>query len=169
MSKPSAKRLKKKKDREKKAKEKVLARRKAIQAPKIEENKHRKKMKRIAKLQKGMGELSMWADDILGRMSNDTLTQLEKNAQILKTLESEYEKEKAKKKQINNNLEDKGLISLQEKLDHLHNELVEQQKAAGNEILKDELILAKQARSQKEVAEVSVCRVPECDSQEENK
>jgi hypothetical protein len=126
-------------------------------------------MKRIAKLQKGMGELSMWADDILGRMSNDTLTQLEKNAQILKTLESEYEKEKAKKKQINNNLEDKGLISLQEKLDHLHNELVEQQKAAGNEILKDELILAKQARSQKEVAEVSVCRVPECDSQEENK
>lgn len=166
MGKPSPKRLKKKKEREKEAKKKVLLKRAAMRAPQVEENKQKKKMKRVTRLQKEMGELNMWANEVLCRMSNDTLTQLEKNAKILKALEAEYEKEKSAKMNLNQNLEQKGLSSLKDKLDYLHNELVEQQKSAGYEVLKDEIELYKTA-NQKDIAEVTVCKAPDFQAEEE--
>lgn len=133
MSKPSPKRLKKKKIREKEAKKKVLSRRVASRASRIEENKERRKLKRVEKLQKEMGDLSNWADDVLMKLNNSTLCQLEKNAKILKALEDEYVEEIEKKNLLNKDLEDKGLLSLSDKMNYLHNNLVEEQKAAGIE------------------------------------
>ena len=52
MSKPSPRRLKKKKEREKQAKKKVLIRRNTIRSTKTEENQYNKKLKRVEKLQK---------------------------------------------------------------------------------------------------------------------
>lgn len=163
MSRPSPKRLKKKKEREKEARKKVLVRRAAIRAPQVEANKEKKKMKRVVKLQKEMGELNMWADDVLSKLSNDTLTQLEKNAQILKALEKEYEKETKNKRNLNNGLEEKGITTLHEKLNYLHQQFVEQQKSLGEDVLKEELALAEDAavlRQAKEVAEINVCKAP---------
>lgn len=131
MSKPSPKRLKKKKIREKEAKKKVLNRRMAKRSIEIEENKERKKLKRVEKLQKEMGDLSQWADDVLVNLNNSTLCQLEKNAKILKALENEYIKEVEKKNLLNKDLENKGMLTLSDKLNYLHNNLVDQQKAAG--------------------------------------
>lgn len=165
MSKPSPRRLKKKKEREKESKKKILARRKAIRAPQIEANKEKRKMKRVVKLQKEMGELNMWADDVLSKLSNETLTQLEKNAQILKALEKEYEQNLKSKKNLNDSLEQKGFATLHEKLNYLHNEFVEQQKSSGEDVLKEELALAEDAKilskSTKEVADVNVCKAVE--------
>jgi hypothetical protein len=143
MSMMSRKKLQKKKDREKVVKKRILNRRAAIRAPKIEENKNRKKMERIAKLQKDMNDLSVWADDVLGKLDSKTLTQLERNAQLLKGLEEEYEAERAKKSELNGDLESKGLLSLDEKLNHLHQNFAQSQ------------------RNSKEVAEVTICRAEE--------
>jgi hypothetical protein len=143
MSMMSRKKLQKKKDREKEVKKRVLNRRTAIRAPKIEENKNRKKMERIAKLQKDMNDLNVWADDVLQKLDSKTLTQLERNAQLLKGLEEEYEAERLKKDSLNSDLESKGLHSLDEKLNHLHQNLVQSQ------------------RNSKEVAEVTICRAEE--------
>jgi len=135
MSKPSPRRLKKKKEREKLAKNKVLARRNVARSTQVEDNQYRKKLKKVEKLQKEMSDLNGWADGVFMRMNNNTLIQLEKNAKILKALESEYKKEMSKKQKLNNDLEEKGLLTLQEKLNHIHNESAEQLKAAGIELI----------------------------------
>lgn len=158
MSIMSPKKLAKKHQRAKEVRKKILARRDAIRAPKIEENKQRKKAKRINKLIKDMGELNVWADEVLMRMDNSTLTQLEKNAQILRSLEAEYESEKAKKEKLNEELHSKGLFTLQEKLNHLSQELISQQREAGLEIGE---VLNEKPKSDKpprEVSEVTVLR-----------
>ena len=135
MSKPSPRRLKKKKEREKLAKNKVLARRNVARSTQVEDNQYRKKLKKVEKLQKEMSDLNGWADGVFMRMNNNTLIQLEKNAKILKALESEYKKEMSKKQKLNNDLEEKGLLTLQEKLNHIHNESAEQLKSAGIELI----------------------------------
>ena len=94
MSMMSQKKMLKKKKREKDVKRRIDYKRQQLRAPIIEENQNRKKMARIAKLQKDMGDLSMWADDVLMKLDDDKLSQIEKNAKILKALEIEYEKEK---------------------------------------------------------------------------
>jgi hypothetical protein len=128
MSKMTPKKAEKKKAREKESRKKVLARRDAIRSSKSAENKIRKKMKRIVKLQKDVENLGPLADDVLLNMSDKTLSQLERNAQILKALENEYEEERSKKDQLNSELESKGALSLSDKLSFLHNELAEKQR-----------------------------------------
>jgi len=146
-----------------------------------------RKLKRIKKLKKEMGQMNVWADDVFMRMSENTISQLEHNAQILKALEEEYEKEWAKKKALNQDLEDKGLTSLKDKMQYLHDQLIEDQKIAGAAVIDEENKLAeKEGRAsvfaekiggfgpstsetriankpKKEVAEVSVIRAPNAD------
>ncbi len=177
MSVMSKKKLDKKQQRAKDVKKKILARREAIRAPKIEENSQRKKAKRISKLMKDMGELNVWADDVLMKMDNSTISQLEKNAQILQALEQEYEAEKAKKNILNEELRQKGLITLEEKLGFLHQELVNQQRAAGEAVLGPELALLENREAsnikidkpRREVAEVTICKAPDFVSETEIK
>lgn len=170
MSKMSPRKLKKKKAHEKEAHQKVLSRRAALRAPKIEANKERKKMKRVGKLIKDMDGLNQWADEIFMKMSDKTLSQLEHNAQILKGLEAEWQQEKDKKQKLNSSLESKGLFELQDKLNFLHNELVDQQKAAGIEILGEDWAVTQETspakKSRKEVAEVTICKAPGFEDQQ---
>lgn len=159
----SPKKLKKKKDHEKEAHKKVLARRAALRAPKIEENKMRRKINRVEKLKKAMqGRLGQYSDDVLLNMSETTLTQLEKNAQILDALESEYERERSKKSKLNLDLESKGLFTLNDKLSYLHDQFVEQQKAEGVSFIDEDANLTDLLKKpKKEVAEVTLSRAPE--------
>lgn len=154
----SQKKALKKKKREQESHKKVLARREALRAPKIEENQTRKKLKRIEKLQKEMSGLNQWANDVLINASEKTLSQLEKNAKILNALEAEYEKELEAKKKLNQELEAKGAFSLEQKLEFLHNNLVEQQDSLNVKISNEENKVKK--NSNKEIAEVSIVKAP---------
>jgi hypothetical protein len=134
--------LQKRKAREEKNKKAKLHRQAVATKKRQEENAEFKKLKRIKKLQRDMGNLSVWADDVLMKLNDKALTQLEKNAQILKALEAEYAKEKDRKRELNDGLEAEGLKTLEQKMNALHNRLVEQQKAAGEEALAEERALA---------------------------
>lgn len=123
------KKAQKKKDREKRVRKQILKQREALRKPAQEERAFQKKMKRIAKLKKDMGRLNVWADDVLLKMSDSTLSQLEKNARILKALEQQYEKETSTKRDLNRQLEEEGFVTLEDKMKFLHDRLVEQQKA----------------------------------------
>lgn len=94
-----------------------------------------------------MGKLNVWADDILLQMNEQTLSQLEKNAKILKALEEEYATEHGRKAELNQQLEAEGFKTLEEKLNHLHDKLVQDQKEEAGET--------------EEVAEVEVVRAPD--------
>ena len=157
MSMMSQKKMLKKKKREKDVKRRIDYKRQQLRAPIIEENQNRKKMARIAKLQKDMGDLSMWADDVLMKLDDEKLSQIEKNAKILKALEIEYEKEKEKRDAINKSLEEKGLKSLDDKLGHLHNQLVEQQKNMHSEAEQRNISIGK-PQPPKEVSDVEIIR-----------
>lgn len=129
MTSKEQKKFKKRKQREKDVRKKILTRREIIRAPEREERAFQKKLKRIDKLKKEMGDLNVWSDDIFLKMTDDTLSQLEKNAKILKALEDEFREETTKKRNLNEQLEAEGFQTLDEKLSHLHNKLVNQQKA----------------------------------------
>jgi hypothetical protein len=148
MRKIIAKRMKKKKEREKKAHQKVLIRRQSLRKSKDEEDKLNKKNKNVIKFQKDVDDLNKWADTIMDKLDKKTLIQIEKNYEILKGLEEEYESEIKNKQKLNEELESKGLFSLENKLNYLHNELVEEQK---NEECNS---------TKKEVADISVCKAP---------
>ena len=127
------KKAQKKKDREKKARKKVLLRRAALRAPKEEENKLKRKMNRIAKIKKDMGKLNFWSDEVFLRMSEDKLRQLEKNSKILKALEEEHKKSHENKRDINKKLEEEGYLTLEQKLNHLYQNLVSEQNLTESE------------------------------------
>jgi hypothetical protein len=165
--------LKKKKDREKRVRKKILLQREALRAPAREERKFQKKLDRIGKLKKELGDLNVWADEVFLNMSDKNLSQLERNAQILKALEEEYKKEHDKKSALNKELEEAGLLTLEDKLSHLHNKLVDQAKKLYEEggleateakepETSDELneLLAQLDKPKKDVAEVEVLRAP---------
>jgi hypothetical protein len=109
----------KKKSRELIAKKRVLARRKALRKQTSEqlsearlEKKFRNKIEPIVKdpeKQKIMQE----------QKNQRILSKLEKNAEILKALEEQYEEEMNCKKDINKKLEEEGNSTLKEKLDAL--------------------------------------------------
>ena len=109
----------KKKSRELIAKKRVLARRKALRKQTSEqlsesrlEKKFRNKIEPIIKdpeKQKIMQE----------QKNQRILSKLEKNAEILKALEEQYEEEMNCKKEINKKLEEEGNFTLKEKLDAL--------------------------------------------------
>ncbi len=165
MTKTKQQKLQKKAKRAKEVRKKVLARREALRAPAREARELHRRMKRIDKIQRDMGEHSVWSNEVYMQFDDKTLTQLEKNAQILKALESEYKSEVAKRDDLNADLESKGLKTLQEKLDYMHQQVVADQKAAGLEALGPEVIAQleeqqKPKAPKKDVAEVSIVKAP---------
>lgn len=150
--------LQKRKAREEKNKKAKLHRQAVATKKRQEENAEFKKMKRIKKLQKDMGNLSVWADDVLMKLNDKALSQLEKNAAILKALEAEYSKEKDRKKELNEGLEAEGLRTLEQKMNALHQRLVEQQKLAGEEVIAEEKALAEGRTVDMGVGGAAECR-----------
>lgn len=139
------KKQQKKNARDKDNRKKLLAKREAIAAPLREERDQFRKLKRVGKMKKDMGKFNVWPDEVLMSMSNDTLSQLEKNAKILRALEEEYQQEYLKKENLNKELEVEGYHTLEEKLNSLHNRMVDhfaksmvEAGLPGNEELTDE-------------------------------
>lgn len=154
------KKFQKKKDRERRVRRQVLLEREAIRAPEREERKFQKKLKRVERLKKDMGRLNVWADELFLKMDDKTLSQLEHNAKILKALEEEYRDEHDRKVALNEELEAKGVHTLEEKLEHLHGRIVEQAK----ELYKSgglEAEVVEEASKRADVAEVEVVRAAE--------
>lgn len=155
MASKERKKLQKRKEREKKVRKQILAQREIARQPEREEREQRRKIKRIMKLKRDMGKLNVWADDVLMSMNESTLTQLEKNAKILKVLEEEYEREHAKKKELNDKLEEEGFLTLDEKLNVLHKRMAEHAK-----MMHDDAEAALPVEEQGEVADVEVVKAP---------
>ena len=113
MSKPSAKKQVKQKKREKAAKKKVLARRKATRA----EASKKRKLEMIEEKTRNKIEPYRKADD-----PDDTALKIEKNMKVLKALEEQYKKEMAEREDLNEMLEKEGYKTLEDKMKHLHEE-----------------------------------------------
>lgn len=126
MTSKEQKKQQKKLARAKEVRKKLLVRREAAAAPVREETVLRRKMKRVHRLKNDMGRLNVWSDEALVNMTDKTLTQLERNAKILRALEDEYQEEHAKKENLNKELESEGYYTLEEKLNNLHGKLVHQ-------------------------------------------
>lgn len=115
----------KEKERKEKAQKRVLARRKKLR----EQYSQDKKAARLDK--KFRNKVKPFIKDeekreIIEKNNNDKIiSKLEKNAQLLKFLESEYEKELENKKNINKKLESEGHITLQEKMSALEQKVKE--------------------------------------------
>lgn len=126
---PSKRKLQKRKKREKEAKKKVADQRQKRIEERSEINKQLKKVKRIEKLQKEMIAMDQPAEfQKLASLGDESLNQLEKNIEILKGLEKEFMEEQKRRQEINEELEDQGYITLDEKLKATQEEIVNQQK-----------------------------------------
>jgi hypothetical protein len=73
-----------------------------------------------------MAGLQQWEEETLKNLPDQTLSQLEHNAKILRALEKEHEEELAKKRELHEGLEEQGHITLEEKMSAIRT--VEQQK-----------------------------------------
>lgn len=120
MASKTQRKLQKRKEREKEAHQKVLARREVLRASVREERDEVRKEKRIKKLQKDLERFDqIMSDRELGAVSEDTISQLERNVEILKKLEDEYNREMLQKQEINEELEKQGYLTLEEKMEAL--------------------------------------------------
>lgn len=125
----------KKKQREEKAKSRVLARRKAIRGKNSEEKQASKLERKFRTKQKPFIKDEV-RREVMEKINNEKiLSKLERNAEILKALEAEYEKELALKKSINEKLESEGHVTLEEKMSALEKKvkenMTEEQKNTG--------------------------------------
>jgi hypothetical protein len=113
------KKMQKKKKKEKENRKKILAEREKRRAVVRKEREERRREKRIDRLQKEMMDFEYLPTETLEDMDDATLSQLERNAQILKALEVEYTKEIDRKKELNESLEDEGHFTLEDKMNAL--------------------------------------------------
>jgi hypothetical protein len=116
---------KKRKERQKEAKVKVLRRREALRKDRKIETERAMKEAEFAPKQNPIINIK---NEVFPINRDDIIRdQLLKNQQILKALEEEYEKEQKTRQGINSNLEDEGHESLQDKLAAMHKKAVESQ------------------------------------------
>jgi hypothetical protein len=121
------KKLKKRKVREKLAKNKVLTRRLELREKKKKEYEEELHAKRIEKLQRKLDSVDQFFPvEALAQVSEENIKQLEKNVEILKNLETEYQSEMDVKNKINEELEEKGYLTLEDKINFLQKSVVEE-------------------------------------------
>lgn len=106
----------KKKDREEKSKSRVLARRHQIRSAMREETKAKKLEKKFRDKIKPFVKDPEKKAAIEAAEETKVRERLERNMQILKALEDEYESEQGRKNEINQALEAQGHETLKEKL-----------------------------------------------------
>lgn len=110
---------KKKKDREAKAKARVLSRRQKIRESMREDSKARKLNEKFRERIRPFVKDESKRAAIEVSEEAKVRERLEKNMQILKALEDEYEAEQNRKKEFNSELESMGHETLKEKLNAL--------------------------------------------------
>lgn len=122
------KKIQKKKVKEKETRKKILMKRADSRAKAKEEREEHRRDKRVKKFQREMAGIEIWEEEVLKKMPDKTFDQLEHNAKILRALEEEHEKEMDEKRNLNEGLESDGHLTLNDKLQSLHQETAEQQK-----------------------------------------
>ena len=100
-----------------------------MRAPAREDRADVRRNKRHDKFIKDVGDFQFYTEEQLAALDEDTLTQLEKNCKILRGLELEHEKEVGNKKKLNLEIEEKGHMTLQEKLEAVSQEQIKKQKS----------------------------------------
>lgn len=112
----------KKKDREAKAKARVLSRRHKIREARSEESRARALDKKFRERIKPFVKDPERQAEIEASEEAKVRERLERNMQILKALEEEYEAEQNRKKEFNEELESMGHETLKEKLNAMEGE-----------------------------------------------
>lgn len=122
---------KKRKEREKKSKAKILLRREAIRKDRKEESKKYMLEKLVQPKQNPIINIKK-KDESMEDRDAKIKEQLLKNQQILKALEEEFLKERQSRDDLNGDLESKGHGNLQDKLAAMHKEVVESEEKLQN-------------------------------------
>lgn len=122
------KKLQKKKAREKQVQDKLRAKREATRGVAREEREELRAQRKFRKEQRQLEALEERMGEFYDKLPPETRAQLERNIEILKALEEEYDAEMAKKQQLNEELEAAGCVTPEEKMKFLHEKAVAQQK-----------------------------------------
>ena len=122
---------KKRKEREKKSKVKILLRREAIRKDRKEESKKYMLEKLVQPKQNPIINMKKRGESMEDRDAK-IKEQLLKNQQILKALEEEFSKERQSRDDLNGDLESKGHGNLQDKIAAMHKEVVESEEKLQN-------------------------------------
>ncbi len=122
---------KKRKEREKKSKVKILLRREAVRKERKEESKKYMLEKLVQPKQNPIINMKK-KDESMEDRDAKIKEQLLKNQQILKALEEEFSKERQIRDDLNGDLESKGHGNLQDKLAAMHKEVVESEEKLQN-------------------------------------
>jgi hypothetical protein len=164
MTSKEQRKLQKRKAREKSNRQQVLVRRELLRAPAREAREEMRREKRLKKLQRDLEHFDqVMGDRELLEASDDTLSQLEKNILILKALEEEYNREVEQKAKINQQLENEGYYTLEEKMEAARR-MFDNQSDMGVGGSADCKVSVN--RPIKDVAEVSVIKAPQSESTE---
>ena len=108
----------KKKEKEKRAKIKILARREELRCFKKEEQ-------RKILLERSL-EPKLPPLENKEKRNSEIKKQIERNLKILEALEQEYDKEVSARQEVHHNLESEGYLSIQDKMNALHDKALEQ-------------------------------------------
>ena len=133
----SRKQIQKRKEREKNVRKKVLERREELRKERKLVDQERQKEREMYLLEHGHTPAALPGNPELAetaRVERDKKVseKLKRNLAILKDLESEYEREQATRKQLNENLEDEGYLTMKEKMDALHEKALKMKKVADD-------------------------------------
>lgn len=117
MTSKQQKKIKKRKDREKEIHKKYLLKKEKSLIALRHAKEDVLREKRIVKVQRDLERFNqVMTERELSELNDKKLSQLEKNIQILKALEEEYDRELAQKQKLNDDLENNGYYTLEEKL-----------------------------------------------------
>lgn len=118
----------KKKEREKKSKDKVIKLREISRAKTREE---RKKYLEEKQKRKEARKLDKHLQNTVENLSEDTLEKINHNLDILKALEEEYIQEELKRKELHEELEKEGYLTMEDKVKRLQEILSEKMEVAA--------------------------------------
>lgn len=120
-------RMRKQKERERLKRAKILGRREAIRKVAKQDREDARLEKRLKSIERGLDRFEdHHSIEDLRKLPEATLTQLEQNIKILQALEDEWQKEQDQRQQLNDELESEGYHTLEEKLRHSHDKLVQE-------------------------------------------
>lgn len=117
-------RKEKKKNAEKKRK--ILANRASIRSEAKTKREEARRDRQIRRIQKSMKNIEYYAPEFLETLPQKTLDQIEKNAEILRAIEDEYEAERQSRAQLNEILEGEGAVTMDDKMNLIAQRAMEQ-------------------------------------------
>ena len=126
-------RERKNKEREQKAKSRVLARRHKLRTAARDENRARRLENKFREKIKPFVKDPEKKASMDAAEENKVRERLERNAQILKALEDEYEAEQSRRREINQDLESHGHDTLKDKLNAMESAARESEGEASSE------------------------------------